>query len=75
MGSIGSGCRCLVVVVFCDLRPTEFCDGGGLFLYCKLTRHANWIGAWRDIANTYKPPINNSNAGYLLKTIYYKYLA
>jgi hypothetical protein len=32
-------------------------------------------GAWRDIANSYKPPINNSNAGYLLKTIYYKNLA
>ncbi|KAH8154160.1 uncharacterized protein LAJ45_01928 [Morchella importuna] len=32
-------------------------------------------GAWRDLALQYKLAANNTNAGYLLKTIYYKNLA
>ncbi|RPA96652.1 ARID-like protein [Choiromyces venosus 120613-1] len=32
-------------------------------------------GAWRDLALGYKLAANNTNAGYLLKTIYYKNLA
>jgi hypothetical protein len=32
-------------------------------------------GAWRDLALSYKLAANNTNAGYLLKTIYYKNLA
>ena len=32
-------------------------------------------GVWRDLAQSYKLAANNTNAGYLLKTIYYKNLA
>ena len=32
-------------------------------------------GAWRNMAQSYKPIVNNTNAGFLLKTIYYKMLA
>ncbi|CUS13026.1 unnamed protein product [Tuber aestivum] len=35
----------------------------------------NSQGAWRDLALGYKLAANNTNAGYLLKTIYYKNLA
>lgn len=33
------------------------------------------LGVWRDLAQSYKLAANNTNAGYLLKTIYYKNLA
>ncbi|KAL7275639.1 hypothetical protein RUND412_001399 [Rhizina undulata] len=41
----------------------------------RVTSQKALFGAWRDLALGYKLVANNTNAGYLLKTIYYKNLA
>lgn len=52
-----------------------------LKLYKKVTEAGGYDhcttekGVWRDLAQSYKLAANNTNAGYLLKTIYYKNLA